>query len=89
MGSPPGWLWAITNATAPGSRGARSTSGRAERQDCEISHAFHRLYRDYQPAPPELGNEVVPDVDAIVKGTAMIDLCPFSVVGRHQPFPTP
>ncbi|WP_437478484.1 hypothetical protein WME75_30375 [Sorangium sp. So ce1014] len=54
----------------------------------DIAQEIEDTYRGYQPIPPALGNEVVPDVDKIWKGTATIYLCLFSVVWGHHPFHT-
>ncbi|AGP41285.1 hypothetical protein [Sorangium cellulosum] len=48
----------------------------------EIAREIEATYPGYQPIPPELGNEVVPDVDmdGVSMGEATIYVCFFSVV---------
>ncbi|WP_437577705.1 hypothetical protein [Sorangium sp. So ce887] len=48
----------------------------------EIAGEIEATYPGYQPIPPELGNEVVPDVDmdGVSMGEATIYVCLFSVV---------
>ncbi|WP_437745824.1 hypothetical protein WMF39_12845 [Sorangium sp. So ce1504] len=48
----------------------------------EIAGEIEATYPGYQPIPPELGNEVVPDVDmdGVSMGQATIYVCLFSVV---------
>ncbi|XXT24960.1 hypothetical protein WME94_25845 [Sorangium sp. So ce429] len=50
----------------------------------EIAREIEATYPGYQPIPPELGNEVVPDVamDAVSMGKATIYVCLFSSVWR-------
>ncbi|WP_437997825.1 hypothetical protein WMF26_45445 [Sorangium sp. So ce185] len=50
----------------------------------EIAREIEATYPGYQPIPPELGNEVVPDVamDAVPMGKATIYVCLFSSVWR-------
>jgi hypothetical protein len=47
----------------------------------EIAREIEATYPGYQPIPPELGNEVVPDVTmfAVLMGKATIGMCLFSV----------
>jgi hypothetical protein len=47
-----------------------------------IAAEIEATYPDYQPIPPELGNEVVPDVDmdGVMMGEATIYVCLFSIV---------
>lgn len=47
----------------------------------EIAREIEAAYPGYQPIPPELGIEVVPDVamDGVLMGTATIYMCLFSV----------
>jgi len=48
----------------------------------EIAREIEATYRGYQPIPPEIGNEVVPDVGmfAVLMGKATIGICLFSSV---------
>jgi hypothetical protein len=48
----------------------------------EIAREIEATYPGYRPIPPELGNEVVPDVamDTVSMGKATIYMCLFSVV---------
>ncbi|WP_437664873.1 hypothetical protein [Sorangium sp. So ce1182] len=50
----------------------------------EIAREIEATYPGYQPIPPEIGNEVVPDVamDAVSMGKATIYVCLFSSVWR-------
>ncbi|WP_437332467.1 hypothetical protein [Sorangium sp. So ce394] len=47
-----------------------------------VAEEIEATYPGYQPIPPELGNEVVPDVDmdGVMMGEATIYVCLFSVV---------
>lgn len=47
-----------------------------------VAEEIEATYPGYRPIPPELGNEVVPDVDmdGVSMGQATIDMCLFSVV---------
>lgn len=48
----------------------------------DVAREIEATYSGYQPIPPELGNEVVPDVhiDAVPFGEATIYVCLFSLV---------
>ncbi|WP_233561092.1 hypothetical protein [Sorangium cellulosum] len=48
----------------------------------EIAKEIEATYTGCQPLPPELGNEVVPDVDmdGVLMGEATIYVCLFSIV---------
>ncbi|WP_438034395.1 hypothetical protein [Sorangium sp. So ce204] len=48
----------------------------------EVAREIEATYPGYQPIPPELGNEVVPDVelDGVMMGEATIYVCLFSIV---------
>ncbi|AUX39737.1 hypothetical protein SOCE26_011320 [Sorangium cellulosum] len=50
----------------------------------EIAREIEATYPGYQPVPPELGNEVVPDIamDAVLMGKATIYMCLFSIAWR-------
>ena len=49
-----------------------------------IAEEIEATYPGYQPIPPELGNEVVPDVamHGVLMGEATIGICLFSIVWR-------
>ncbi|KYF87737.1 hypothetical protein BE17_12145 [Sorangium cellulosum] len=48
----------------------------------DIAQEIEATYPGYQPIPPELGNEVVPDVDmdGLMMGEATLYVCLFSIV---------
>lgn len=51
---------------------------------CDVAREIEGAYPGYAPIPPELGNEVVPDVemDGVLFGEATIYICLFSYVWR-------
>jgi hypothetical protein len=57
-------------------------TGEPDEKPAAIAEEIEATYPGYQPIPPELGNEVVPDVDmdGLMMGEATIYVCLFSDV---------
>ncbi|AUX25497.1 hypothetical protein SOCEGT47_060440 [Sorangium cellulosum] len=57
-------------------------TGEPDEIPAAVAEEIEAAYPGYQPIPPELGNEVVPDVemDAVLMGEATIFVCLFSPV---------
>ncbi|XYI00385.1 hypothetical protein ACMHYB_11775 [Sorangium sp. So ce1128] len=82
---------AVQGGAAGGRGAARSAgpydgihdTGEPDEIPAAIAEEIEATYPGYQPIPPELGNEVVPDVDmdgVMMMGEATIYMCLFSPV---------
>lgn len=74
-----GPYYAVNRTGAPGEEPAAT----------EIAQEIEATYPGYQPIPPELGNEIVPDVspEGVPLGEATIYVCLLSVVWEYSSVP--